>query len=62
MVLKTSALTLVYDSGDSDGKFTADDLTVSFSLNGKEVVWKPGIQHTGNFWALSVRSILPGVE
>jgi alpha-glucosidase (family GH31 glycosyl hydrolase) len=48
VVLKTSALTLVYDPGDTDGKFTADDLTVSFSLNGKEVVWKPGMEDTGN--------------
>src|SRR5579872_1682559 len=30
LVLKTSALTLVYNPGDADGKFTADDLTVSF--------------------------------
>ena len=48
VVLKTRALTLVYDPGDSDGKFTPNDLTVSFSLNGKEVVWKPGTEDTGN--------------
>jgi alpha-glucosidase len=48
VVLKTSALTLVYDPADTDGKFTPDDLTVSFSLNGKEVVWKPGTEDTGN--------------
>jgi alpha-glucosidase (family GH31 glycosyl hydrolase) len=48
VVLKTNALTLVYDPGDTDGKFTPSDLTVSFSLNGKEVVWKPGTQDTGN--------------
>ena len=48
VVLKTRALTLVYDPGNTDGRFTADDLTVSFSLNGKEVVWKPGMQDTGN--------------
>jgi alpha-glucosidase (family GH31 glycosyl hydrolase) len=48
VVLKTSVLTLVYDPGDTDGKFTPSDLTVSFSLNGKEVVWKPGTQDTGN--------------
>src|ERR1700678_340043 len=40
VVLKTSALTLVYDPGNTDGKFTSSDLTVSFSLNGKEVEWK----------------------
>jgi len=48
VVLKTSALTLVYDPGDTDGKFTPDDLAVSFSLSGKEVIWKPGMQDTGN--------------
>ncbi len=48
VVLQTSALKLVYDPADTDGKFTADDLTVSFSLNGKEVVWKPGIEDAGN--------------
>src|SRR6202789_2399146 len=48
VVLKTSALTLVYDPGDTDGKFTSSDLAVSVSLNGKEVVWKPGMQDTGN--------------
>ena len=50
VVLKTSALTLVYDpkDTDTDGKFTADDLTVSFRLNRKEVVWKPGMEDTGN--------------
>jgi alpha-glucosidase (family GH31 glycosyl hydrolase) len=48
VVLKTSALTLVYDPADTDGKFTPNDLTVSLSLNGKEVVWKPGTEDTGN--------------
>src|ERR1700722_16620374 len=48
VVLKTNALTLVYDPGDTDGKFTPSDLTVSFSLNGKEVIWKPGMEDTGN--------------
>src|ERR1700761_6163855 len=28
VVLKTRALTLVYDPGDTDGKFTADNLTI----------------------------------
>src|ERR1700752_2742268 len=48
VLLKTSALTLVYDPGDTDGKFTPGNLTVSFSLNGKEVVWNPGMEDTGN--------------
>jgi alpha-glucosidase (family GH31 glycosyl hydrolase) len=48
VVLKTDALTLVYNPGDTDGKFTPDDLTVSLSLDGKEVVWKPGTEDAGN--------------
>src|SRR5579863_9346547 len=46
VVLKTKALTLVYDPAATDGRFTASDLTVSFRLNGKEVVWKPGTPDT----------------
>ncbi len=47
-VIRTSALTLVYAPGRSDGKFTADHLSVTFTLNGREVVWKPGMEDTGN--------------
>ena len=48
MVIKTSLLTLVYTPGNSDGKFSADNLSVTFTLNGKKVVWKPGMEDTGN--------------
>ena len=48
MLIKTSFLTLVYMPGNSDGKFNADNLSISFSLNGNEVVWKPGMEDTGN--------------
>jgi alpha-glucosidase len=47
-VIKTSVLTLVYAPGNSDGKFSADNLSITFSLNGKEMVWKPGMEDTGN--------------
>jgi alpha-glucosidase len=47
-VVKTTALTLLYAPGNSDGKFSADNLTVTFNLNGKQMVWKPGMQDTGN--------------
>ena len=33
---------------NSDGHFTADDLSVTFSLNGKQVTWRPGTPDTGN--------------
>ncbi|MGB7754004.1 MAG: TIM-barrel domain-containing protein, partial [Candidatus Acidiferrales bacterium] len=47
-VIQTSALKLVYSPGNSDGKFAADNLSITFSLDGKEIVWKPGMPDTGN--------------
>jgi alpha-glucosidase (family GH31 glycosyl hydrolase) len=47
-VIETSALTVAYTPGDSDGKFTPDDLSIRFTLDGKEVIWKPGTPDTGN--------------
>src|SRR5437016_10075830 len=47
-VIKTSVLKLVYTPGNSDGKFSADNLSITFSLNGKEMVWQPGMEDTGN--------------
>jgi alpha-glucosidase (family GH31 glycosyl hydrolase) len=47
-VIQTSALKLVYTPGNSDGKFAPDNLSVAFGLNGKEIVWKPGMPDTGN--------------
>jgi len=47
-VIKTSKLTLVYLPGSSDGKFTADTLSITFSLNGRDVVWKPGMEDARN--------------
>jgi alpha-glucosidase (family GH31 glycosyl hydrolase) len=47
-VIKTSALTLVYTPGNAGGKFNAEDLSITFNLDGKAVVWKPGMQDTGN--------------
>jgi alpha-glucosidase (family GH31 glycosyl hydrolase) len=47
--IRTDALTLVYSpKRGPDGKFTADDLSITFSLNGRQVTWKPGMQDTGN--------------
>ncbi len=44
-VIRTSALTLTYSG---NGKFTADNLCVSFRMNGKPVAWRPGMAATGN--------------
>ena len=42
--INTSALTLEYKGG----KFGPDNLSVSFPLNGKKVVWRPGMDDSGN--------------
>src|SRR5579863_9982344 len=47
-VIRTSALTLIYAPGKSDGKFTEENLSISFTLGGKKIMWKPGMPDTGN--------------
>src|SRR3984957_7752455 len=47
-VIRTSALTLDYAPNRSDGKFTPENLSISFNFGEKKVVWKPGIPDTGN--------------
>ena len=46
VVIKTRALTLQYFP--SEGPLSADNLQVSFKLNGKTVRWHPGLEDTGN--------------
>jgi alpha-glucosidase (family GH31 glycosyl hydrolase) len=46
--IKTAVLTLVYEPGPSEDKFTADNLSVSFSLNGRQIAWKPGTPDVAN--------------
>ena len=59
--IKTSALILSYRWGGSgDGKFTAENLTIAFKLNGQDVVWKPGTPDTGNL--LGTTRTLDGVR
>ena len=49
LTLSTDALKLTYDAAPgTDGKFTPEDLKVSFQLDGKEVTWHPGMPPTGN--------------
>ena len=45
VTLKTEALTLSYTG---KGKFTAANLEITFTLNGKPVIWHPGTLDTGN--------------
>ena len=39
--LKTNVLTLTYTPG-KDGRFTPEDLTIEFTVDGRPVMWKPG--------------------
>ena len=41
LTLKTDALTLTY-TPKADGRFTSDNLTIEFTVDGKPVVWRPG--------------------
>src|SRR5215471_1720602 len=43
--IQTSDLTLAYTGND---KFTADNLSITFTLDGKQVTWHPGMADTGN--------------
>lgn len=43
--IKTDKVTLNYKG---NGKFTAENLSVSFKLNGKKVIWHPGDSDKGN--------------
>ncbi len=44
--IATDKLKLRYRKGS--GRFTADNLEVSFQLNGKRVTWRPGMEDKGN--------------
>jgi alpha-glucosidase (family GH31 glycosyl hydrolase) len=48
LTLDTGKLHLVYRAGDDGVKFSADNLSVAFEVEGKPVVWKPGMQDAGN--------------
>ena len=45
VLIKTDKVVLTYQGG---GIFTGDNLSVSFRMNGKTVVWKPGMAADGN--------------
>ena len=47
VAIDTGELRLVYNPS-GDGRFTPENLKVSFTLNGKPVEWKPGTPDTGN--------------
>lgn len=49
LTLRTSHLTLTYNPVSADdGKFSADNLTITLQVEGKAVTWHPGLADTGN--------------
>ena len=42
LTLTTDALTLTYSTG-GDGHFTAGNLSITLTVNGKQIVWHPGL-------------------
>jgi alpha-glucosidase (family GH31 glycosyl hydrolase) len=61
VIIQTSALTLKYKTVyGTDGKFTSDNLSITFNLGGKDVIWNPGLQDTGNL--LGTARTLDGVR
>lgn len=49
LMIKTSVLELRYKlNANQNDKFNADNLEVTFTLNGKQVTWHPGTPDTGN--------------
>ena len=49
LVLKTDALALTYaPTATADGRFSADDLSIELTVDGKPVVWHPGMTDPEN--------------
>jgi alpha-glucosidase (family GH31 glycosyl hydrolase) len=49
LTIRTAALELNYHPFASDeGRFTADNLEITFTLNGNQATWHPGMLDTGN--------------
>jgi alpha-glucosidase (family GH31 glycosyl hydrolase) len=47
LIIDTAALSLTY-TPSSDGAFTADNLSIKLKVDGKEVVWHPGMDNAEN--------------
>jgi alpha-glucosidase (family GH31 glycosyl hydrolase) len=60
LTIQTSALTLKYRDYGTGSKFAPENLTITFQLNGKDVVWNPGVEDTGNL--LGTARTLDGVR
>ncbi|HKN59541.1 MAG TPA: hypothetical protein VJW93_00070, partial [Candidatus Acidoferrales bacterium] len=60
LTIQTSALTVKYRDYGTGNKFAPENLTITFQLNGKDVVWNPGVEDTGNL--LGTARTLDGVR
>jgi alpha-glucosidase len=63
LTIKTSALTLTYtpiDGPRADNRFTAQNLKIEFTVDGKSVVWHPGLADPENL--LGTTRTLDGVR
>ena len=61
VAVQTAGLTLTYNAQSAnDGKFAADNLSIKFTLDGKQVVWHPGMSDPGNL--LGTARTLDGVK
>jgi alpha-glucosidase (family GH31 glycosyl hydrolase) len=60
LTIQTSALTLKYRDYGTGSKFAPENLTITFQLNGHDVVWNPGVEDTGNL--LGTARTLDGVR
>jgi alpha-glucosidase (family GH31 glycosyl hydrolase) len=60
LTIQTSALTLKYRDYGTGSKFAPENLSVTFQLNGKDVVWNPGVEDAGNL--LGTARTLDGVR
>jgi len=48
LTIKTDATELRYHPSGGNTKFAANNLEITFTLNGKPVTWRPGMHDTGN--------------
>ena len=60
LTIQTGALTLKYRDYGTGSKFAPENLTITLQLNGKDVVWNPGVEDTGNL--LGTARTLDGVR
>ncbi|HTS10849.1 MAG TPA: TIM-barrel domain-containing protein [Candidatus Limnocylindrales bacterium] len=58
--LRTGDLSLRYTGGNDNGKFDAENLSITLTLDGKQITWHPGMEDKGNL--LGTARTLDGVK